>query len=86
MVFAHQHNIIKTIHAKNCNDCHNTAKQTLKEKCQLCDSMHHTHMEVLTSSYHHVFFASNHSFVSLNYAFKSIGLVLSQGRAPPVNS
>ncbi|MDB5128131.1 MAG: hypothetical protein JWQ85_2363 [Mucilaginibacter sp.] len=86
MVFAHQHNIIKTTHAANCNDCHNTAKQTLKEKCLLCDSMHHTHMELLTSNYYTPFSAVNHVFLTFEYDFKSIALVLSQGRAPPVIS
>ncbi|WP_454804614.1 hypothetical protein [Mucilaginibacter phyllosphaerae] len=87
MVFAHQHNIIiKTVHAKNCDDCHNTSKQSFKEKCQLCDSMHHSQMELLTNSYHTVFSTTDHAFVTFAYDFKSIALVLSQGRAPPVIS
>jgi len=86
MVFAHQHNIIKTIHAKNCTDCHNTSKQEFKEKCQLCDSMHHTDMVMPGDIQYTTFSPSNHSFVTFEYDFKSMSLVLSQGRAPPVVS
>ncbi|MGY4538834.1 hypothetical protein ACVW0P_003257 [Mucilaginibacter sp. UYNi724] len=86
MVFAHQHNIIKTLHAKNCTDCHNTSKQDIKEKCQLCDSMHHTYMELPGNNQYASFTPSNHTFITFEYDFKSIALVLSQGRAPPVVS
>lgn len=86
MVFAHQHNITKTIHAKNCTDCHNTSKQEFKEKCQLCDSMHHTYMELPGNSYYTSLSAANHTFITFEYDFKSIALVLSQDRGPPVVS
>ncbi|MES2061461.1 MAG: hypothetical protein V4456_06040 [Bacteroidota bacterium] len=86
MVFAHQHNITKSIHASNCDDCHNTAKQTFKEKCQLCDSMHHTNMELLSNVYHTPFTSVDHVFITFQYNFKSISLILSQGRGPPVVS
>ncbi|MES2267761.1 MAG: hypothetical protein V4520_13445 [Bacteroidota bacterium] len=86
MVFAHQHNIIKTIHAKNCDDCHNSSKQEFKEKCQLCDSMHHTYMELPGNSQYALFTPANHTYVTFEYDFTSIALILSQGRAPPVVS
>ena len=86
MVFAHQHNITKSIHASNCKDCHSTAKQSFKEKCQLCDSMHHNHMVLLTNNYYCSFNAVKQLFVTFQYDFKSIGLILSPGRAPPVLS
>lgn len=86
MVFAHQHNITKSIHASNCDDCHNTAKQTFKEKCALCDSMHHTNMELLSNVYHTQFVSVDRVFITFQYDFKSIALILSQGRAPPVIS
>jgi hypothetical protein len=86
MVFAHQHNITKSIHASNCSDCHNTAKQTFKEKCALCDSMHHTNMELLSNTYYTPFFSINHVFVTYQYDFKSIALILSSDRGPPVIS
>lgn len=86
MVFAHQHNITKSIHASNCDDCHNTAKQTFKEKCALCDSMHHTNMELLSNVYHTQFVSVDRVFITFQYDFKSIALILSQGRGPPVIS
>lgn len=86
MVFAHQHNITKSIHSSNCHDCHNTAKQTFKEKCQLCDSMHHTHMELQSNVYNIPFTSADHVFIRFQYDFKSIALILSQGRGPPVVS
>ena len=86
MVFAHQHNITKSIHTSNCQDCHNTAKQSFKEKCQLCDSMHHTHMELLSNVYYIRFISVEQVFIPIRYDFKSIGLILSPGRAPPVVS
>lgn len=86
MVFAHQHNITKTIHTSNCDDCHNTAKQTFKEKCALCDSMHHTNMELLSNDYHTPSLSIGHVFVTFQYDFKSIALILSSGRGPPVVS
>ncbi|RYU89237.1 hypothetical protein EWM62_12930 [Mucilaginibacter terrigena] len=86
MVYAHQHPIIKAAHEANCHDCHNTAKQTLAEKCQLCDAMHHNSMELASHTNYSLLSATDHVFVTFEYNFKSIALILSQGRAPPVIS
>jgi hypothetical protein len=86
MVYAHQHNITKSIHTSNSKDSHSTAKQSFKEKCQLCDSMHHSHMELLTNAYYTHFNSAEQSFTAVSYNFKNIGLILSPGRAPPVIS
>jgi hypothetical protein len=86
MVYAHQHNITKTAHVASCHDDQNSSKQTVKEKCELCDSMHHNSMELAN----HVNYASatsvDHVYITFEYDFKSIALILSSGRAPPVVS
>jgi hypothetical protein len=86
MVYAHQHNITKNTHTTNCNDCHNTAKQTVKEKCELCDSMHQTNMELVNHTNYSVFSSADHVFITFEYNFKSIALILSSDRGPPVIS
>jgi hypothetical protein len=61
-------------------------QQTITQKCQLCDAMHHNNT-VLT---HHVYFQpivfSHWFFVNPTYDFISLSLILSSGRAPPVFS
>ncbi|QKJ31805.1 hypothetical protein HQ865_19215 [Mucilaginibacter mali] len=57
---------------------------TFKERCDVCDVMHHTHM-VLT---HHVYFTPMVATLC-HYQFKPSGvqliqLVLASGRAPPM--
>ncbi|MFD0795072.1 hypothetical protein ACFQZX_15730 [Mucilaginibacter litoreus] len=86
MVYAHQHNIIKTAHKTSYADTHNSSKQAFKEKCEICDSMHHTHMELVKPNYAISFVSVKRVYVSQRYNFKSIGQILASGRAPPVVS
>jgi hypothetical protein len=87
MVFAHQHNLVKNAHAHACqNDDKNTSHQVVKEKCAICDSMHHIAMELTNHSSYHTAISTNHTYISFAYDFKSIALILSPGRAPPVVS
>ncbi|MBB5397148.1 hypothetical protein [Mucilaginibacter sp. AK015] len=86
MVFAHQHPILKAAHEASCHDCHNTAKQSITEKCQLCDAMHHNSMALISHTSHTSFSGMDYAFVTFEYDFKSIALILSPGRAPPVIS
>jgi hypothetical protein len=60
-------------------------QQTITEKCQLCDAMHHNNMVIS----HHVYFQpaliSNPIYVPDTYDFVSISLILSAGRSPPLS-
>jgi hypothetical protein len=79
MVFAHQH-----YKQENAISASKTTP-VLKEKCDICDVMHHTHM--LLSQ--HVYFTPAVT-VLCHYQDKQshvilIQLVLAAGRAPPVS-
>lgn len=87
MVYAHQHNQIKNVHSASQHDCKNSSHLIVKEKCQLCDSMHHTTMELPgPAQYHAVFTTTDRVYISPQYEFTSIALILAAGRAPPVVS
>jgi len=78
MVFAHQHYKHGAISISKSN------QPTLKEKCNVCDAMHHTSM-LLTQ---HVYFTPI-TAIKCHYQYKKsdltlIQLVLASGRAPPV--
>jgi hypothetical protein len=81
MVYAHQHHA--KIHAVVVNK--KPFPPTVKERCDLCDAMHHNVMlpgvqpqlpVIYSMSYFH--------FVASEQGFVPIGLVLASGRAPPV--
>jgi len=79
MVLAHQHYKQGAISASKSN------QPTLKEKCSVCDAMHHT-SALLTQ---HVYFTPI-ATIKCHYQYKKsdvilIQLVLSSGRAPPVS-
>ena len=82
MVYAHQHNIIKNP-TKVCNTPKDQSRQTVTEKCQLCDVMHHNAMVTTTQVYFNPVVVTGHFFKVYNYSFTSIQLILSGGRAPP---
>ena len=86
MVYAHQHNITKTTHVAGCHDDHNSSQQTVKEKCELCDSMHHNSMEMASQANYIPATSVDYVYITFEYDFKSIALILSSGRAPPVVS
>jgi hypothetical protein len=85
VVYTHQHLFIKGITkaSYSVNDSH---QQTVKEKCYLCDAMHH--QAAIIDNYFHfdAQIAVPHFFKACNYSFISIGLILAAGRAPPVLS
>ena len=82
MVYAHQHNIIKNS-VKVFHVAKTSAKQTLTEKCQLCDAMHHNGVVLNNQVYFNTVATAEHVFRSVEYSFTSIQLILSSGRAPP---
>ncbi|RFZ82836.1 hypothetical protein DYU05_11775 [Mucilaginibacter terrenus] len=86
MVYAHQHNLVKNVHA-SCTSVKHAWHQSVQEKCQLCDSMHHVAMDVNHDIAYQVTLTSQQRlFVSPLYSFTSISLILASGRAPPVFS
>ena len=82
MVYAHQHNIIKST-VKSTYIPKNVPQQTISEKCYLCDVMHHNAMVTNTQVYLNPVKVVGHVFKNVDYNFTSIQLILSGGRAPP---
>ncbi|WP_184543650.1 hypothetical protein [Mucilaginibacter sp. FT3.2] len=85
MVYSHQHQLVKGI-SKTASATGTHPQQTLKEKCDMCDAMHHTFAVIDTPLYATPQLAVMHFFKPCNYDFVSISLVLAAGRAPPVIS
>jgi hypothetical protein len=85
MVYAHQHNGAKGI-SKTYGISKNIPEQTIKEKCYLCDAMHHNVMVTATQVYFNAITVARHVFKNVEYSFTSIQLILSSGRAPPASN
>jgi len=83
MVNAHQHNVISNTGKTN-NISKNIPQQTVKEKCYLCDVMHHHVMVTTSQVYVNPVMAVSLVFKNVEYNFTSIQLILSGGRAPPL--
>ena len=82
MVYAHQHNVVSNT-GKAYNISKNIPQQTVKEKCYLCDVMHHHVMVTISQVYFNPVVVASHIFKKTEYNFTSIQLTLSGGRAPP---
>ena len=81
-VYSHQHSLIKGItkHSHIATD-----RQIIKEKCLLCDAMHHADAVTVTNNLFLIpLVSSAHIFKTGDYDFVSIALILAAGRAPPV--
>ena len=84
MVYAHQHNVVSNTD-KAYNISKNIPQQTVKEKCYLCDVMHHHVMVTTSQVYFNPVVVASHIFKKTEYNFTSIQLILSGGRAPPLS-
>jgi hypothetical protein len=82
MVYVHQHKLIKASGTYVVS--HNESKQTVSEKCQLCDAMHHTSMVVGSIVFFSYPVVADYVYKSPVYNFTSLALILSGGRAPPL--
>ena len=82
MIYAHQHNIVNGT-AKIISVAKNSSRQTVTEKCQLCDVMHHNVMVKANTIHFNPVTATSHVFKTFNYSFTSIQLILASGRGPP---
>jgi hypothetical protein len=87
MVYTHQHQAIKGITktAPIIKGTH-TAQQTVKEKCDMCDAMHHQFAVIDPPLYATPQLAVMHVFKACHYNFVSFSLILAADRAPPVIS
>lgn len=82
MVYAHQHKLIQG--AKQTYTVNKQQpKQTLTEKCQLCDAMHHNSMVINNQANFTPVAVASYVYKSPVYNFTSLALILSGGRAPP---
>jgi hypothetical protein len=82
MVYAHQHlslkNAIKSYHTPK-----HQPRETVTEKCSICDAMHNNNMVDNTGVYFSVTTAVGHMYKPFDYNFKSISIILSGDRGPP---
>ena len=87
MVYTHQHLFIKGVSKTAVSAVHDHQQhQTIKEKCYMCDVMHHQAVVFDTLSYFSPQVVTIHLFKAPVYNFVNIGLVLAAGRAPPAFS
>jgi len=84
MVYVHQHKLIKASGTYAVS--HHQSKQTVSEKCQLCDAMHHNSMVVTSYAFFNDAAVTNYIYQSPVYNFTSLALILSGGRAPPLTN
>ena len=82
MVYTHQHHASLATY-----NTHKTSQnqQTLTEKCQLCDAMHHNNMVVVSHQYFIPAVSADHFYKQGQYNFVSVALILSAGRSPPLS-
>lgn len=82
MIYAHQHNY--RLHATRVHVPIKTIPHnSFKEKCSLCDVMHHNNMETGAGTYLSPATRMDYVFKEVSYSFTSIQLILAAGRAPP---
>jgi len=82
IVYSHQHNTNAAFITKA---AHQSSRQHISEKCQLCDAMHHNQVVLGSQAFAPAAAASFQLFTVGSYAFVSVSLILSPGRAPPVS-
>jgi hypothetical protein len=85
MVYTHQHHLLKGI-SKSVSVSNTHPQQTVKEKCDMCDAMHHNFVLADSALYPTHQPVVIHVFKACNYNFISFSLVLAAGRAPPLLS
>jgi hypothetical protein len=63
---------------------HDTSGQTVKEKCYVCDAMHHTDMAIFADAAPLLLVAEADTRYTRQHDYKGIALILSADRGPPV--
>ncbi|WP_299360096.1 hypothetical protein [Mucilaginibacter sp.] len=84
IIYTHQHKIAANSKTKTHGLAKIPARTIVQEKCSLCDAMHHTTAVINKYTYFSPNIVTQHFYKVYNYAFVSIALILSSGRAPPV--
>jgi hypothetical protein len=82
MVYSHQHHArvgLSTGHVTKSPQ----AGQTLSEKCNLCDMMHHTHMAIFNDTPISPVVTVLYKHYNRQHDYVGIALILSAGRSPP---
>jgi hypothetical protein len=80
--FSHQH--LTDIKSRTATAKHDTSGQTVKEKCYVCDTMHHTSMAIFTDAVPALHFTIIDTQYKRQHDYKGIALILSADRGPPV--
>jgi hypothetical protein len=83
MVYAHQHKLIQRV-KQTYSANKQLPKQTITEKCRLCDAMHHNSMVIAGEANFIPVVVADYVYQSSEYNFTSLALILSGGRAPPL--
>ncbi|GAA4337383.1 hypothetical protein GCM10023149_46780 [Mucilaginibacter gynuensis] len=81
-MYTHQHHLIKQ--ADKINTAKNQHQQIFTEKCQICDAMHHTSMDVVHNNYAVHLTAAPYVYHTGDFDFLSFALIQSDGLSPPV--
>jgi len=82
IVYSHQHHTTVSLLTKA---AHQSSRQQISDKCQLCDAMHHAQMVLSSPVYAPSAPADFQLLNTGRYSFVSLSLILSPGRAPPVS-
>jgi hypothetical protein len=80
MAFSHQHKGSSRSYTYK-----NSGVTIVKEKCNVCDMMHHTHMMIHQITLQPVFYVLSATLYNRVHNYKGISLILSAGRSPPVS-
>ncbi|MBW4890059.1 hypothetical protein KXQ82_10045 [Mucilaginibacter sp. HMF5004] len=80
--FSHQHLAVIKSHSSLSKQT--TSGQTVKEKCYVCDAMHHTSMAVFTDVTPIIYVTTVDTQYTREHDYKGIALILSADRGPPV--
>jgi hypothetical protein len=81
ILYGHQHNtnfVISKIQGSK-------HRQTVSEKCQLCDAMHFNSATLNHQIHFQAALTSTSLFIPGTYDFISLSLILSAGRSPPLS-
>jgi len=84
MVYAHQHFVGTGSNKAAYHTPGAQPRQTVTENCQLCDAMHHNTVVVNNNIHFAPVVVSNYTYTAYQYAFISVAIIHSSGRAPPV--
>jgi hypothetical protein len=80
-LYAHQHGVNTPVS----KSAHQSSRQTVTEKCQLCDAMHFNSMVLNQQVYVKPVVLNSYIFIPGSYNFVSLSLILYSGRAPPLS-